>query len=279
MGVASPPTKPRSVYDVLRDVKKSVVFLGKPGPTGPAVLATGFIIDVGSITHLVTARHVIVNREGKRLDDDLTVYFNRKKGGVGSRSIDEIRRPLGIDWVMTKDETSDVALIPFGLNQAEDDVLRIPPEIWKPVGQLLETTDLFFLAYQPGTLPAQNVAPVIRAGMVSRLNDDRTFYMDGPAFPGNSGSPVFIRPSPARFLESGTALGQDPLAFGFVGLVGEYVTYQDVAISPQTGRTRVLFEENTGITRVWSTDHMRQLIDSKSFKDQKDGLRASGHIP
>ncbi len=279
MAAPSPPVKPRSIFDVFQDIKKSVVFLGEPGPTGPVIRATGFIIDVVNVTHLVTARHVLVDPKGKRVDENLTVFFNLKSYGVSSRSINEVRRRLGIDWIIAGDGSSDIAMIPFGLNQIEDDVLRIPREIWKPVDQVLEATDLFFLAYQPGALPTNKVAPVMRAGMVSRLNEDRTFYMDGPAFPGNSGSPVFIRPSPARFLQTGTVLGQDPLAFGFVGLVGEYITYQDIAISPQTGRPRVLFEENTGLTRVWSTDHLRELIDSTPFTNQIEGLRRRGAIP
>jgi hypothetical protein len=80
-------------------------------------------------------------------------------------------------------------------------------------------------------------------------------------------------------LQTGTVLGHDPLAFGFVGLVGEYIPYQDIAISPQTGRRRVLFEENTGLTRVWSTDHLRELIGSPPFMNQIEGLRRRGAIP
>lgn len=134
MATPSPPVKPRSIFDVFQDVKKSVVFLGEPGATGPVIRATGFIIDVGNVTHLVTARHVLVDPKGKRVDENLTVFFNLKKGGVGNRPIDEVRRPLGIDWIMAGDGSSDIAMIPFALHQIEDDVLRIPREIWKPVG-------------------------------------------------------------------------------------------------------------------------------------------------
>jgi V8-like Glu-specific endopeptidase len=54
---------------------------------------------------------------------------------------------------------------------------------------------IFSLYPQPGIRIRQRISPIIRTGTISVMNDDRTFYIDAAAFPGNSGSPVFLRPT------------------------------------------------------------------------------------
>jgi len=56
----------------------------------------------------------------------------------------------------------------------------------------------------------------------------------------------------------------------FIGIIGEYLPYQEVAISTQTGRKRVVFEENTGLSRVWSVNFIREIVESNTFKQQLD---------
>ena len=56
----------------------------------------------------------------------------------------------------------------------------------------------------------------------------------------------------------------------FIGIIGEYIPYQEVAISTQTGRPRVVFEENTGLSKVWSITFMRDIVESDVFKQQLD---------
>ena len=96
--------------------------------------------------------------------------------------------------------------------------------------------------------------------MISLINEDGSFYIDGFAFPGNSGSPVFILTSPAEYKVK------------FAGIIGSYLPYQEAAISKQTGRTRIIFEENTGLSIVWSVKFLEEIIKSKEFQQQLDKL-------
>ncbi len=57
-----------------------------------------------------------------------------------------------------------------------------------------------------------------------------------------------------------------------IGIIGQSVTYQEVARSTQTGRARVIFEENTGLSKVWSVDFIKEIIDSDKFKEQLDKI-------
>ena len=107
-------------------------------------------------------------------------------------------------------------------------------------------------------------------GMISSINEDKTFYIDGFAFPGNSGSPVFFKYDIKRFSETDRSfnIGADSLGGMFIGIIGEYVPYQEVATSTQTKRARVIFEENTGLSRVWSTGFLKDIEESPKFRQQ-----------
>ena len=41
-------------------------------------------------------------------------------------------------------------------------------------------------------------------------------------------------------------------------------------LSTQAGRKRVVFEENTGLSRVWSVNFIREIVESNTFKQQLD---------
>ena len=146
--------------------------------------------------------------------------------------------------------------------------MTIPDQIFLSSDKVLETYDVFFLSFQPGTENVERVDPIIRKGMISRINTDGTFYIDGFAFPGNSGSPVFIKPELGRLGDKGFTIGSDPIAGKFIGIIGAYIPYQDYAVSMQTKKPRIMFEENTGLSQVWPVDLINEIIESVPFKDQ-----------
>jgi len=254
----------------LEELKKTVVFLGKMGPDGkPRIYATGFLVNVRGVYYLLTAKHVVVNfATGQFMDDDLLAFFNLKGGGVAVRSISDVKKNFGIEWIFHADPKVDVAMIPFMVNPEEDDIMVVSDNLFLESGHLHELYDIFFLSYQPGIEPKGKVEPVTRSGTISLLKDDGTFYIDASAFPGNTGSPVFLKPSPIRFGKKGFTIGSDPLGGSFVGVIGEYIPYQELAISAQTGRPRIVFEENTGLSRVWSVSFIKEIIGSEAFQAQ-----------
>jgi hypothetical protein len=203
----------------------------------------------------------------------MLVFFNLKGGGVGSRDLSSLKKMLGVEWLFHENKKVDVAIIPFGLEVEKDDVMTIPDNLFLATDNLFELYDVFFLSYQPGIEITNRISPVIRQGMISLINEDKTFYIDGAAFPGNSGSPVFLKPSPIRFGKEGVSIGGDQLGGKFIGIIGEYLPYQEVAISLQTKRPRVVFEENTGLSKVWSVDFINGILRSNQFQSQLDGLR------
>jgi hypothetical protein len=255
------------------DSKKTIAFLGKITREGKAEPhATGFFIRIGGIIHLVTAKHVVIDKETQQIDDELVAFFNLREGGVTSLLLKDIRETDKINWIFHAASEVDIAIIPFPVGREKYDVKVIPDDTFLPIESLCELYDVFFLSFQPGTKFETRVAPIIRSGTISRLDEDKTFYVDGAAFPGNSGSPVFLKPSPIRFSETGISIGKDNLGGKFVGIIGEFVPYTEVAVSVQTGLPRVYFQENTGLSRVWSVNYIRQIVESEQFKSQINGL-------
>ncbi len=264
----------------ITQTKKAVAFLGQLVKSGkdykPNPFATGFFVAVDGISYLVTAKHVVIDSTTHKPQEDIFVFINRKDNTrIEALSVKELIDRDKTHWVFHSDDTVDVALIPFPFKYEEHDVAIIPDTAFLSAAGFAELYSVFFVSYQPGIQDESRINPIIRAGAVSRINEDLSFYIDASAFPGNSGSPVFLTPSGWRFAADGGVVitNTDEIAGKFIGLVGAYVPYRDEAISRQTGQTRIVFEENTGLSKVWSVNYITQIMESKSFKEQNDTIK------
>jgi hypothetical protein len=103
---------------------------------------------------------------------------------------------------------------------------------------------------------------IVREGIVARisemLNDkSTTFLLDSFVFPGNSGSPVIIKP------ELTSIVGTQPNHTAYViGMIHGYRTYTDIAVSQQTHKPRIIFEENSGLAEVIPMDRVNETIEA-----------------
>jgi hypothetical protein len=101
---------------------------------------------------------------------------------------------------------------------------------------------------------------IVREGIIARISEmlDQTspsFLVDSFVFPGNSGSPVIIKPEITSI--QGTQANRTAYA---IGIIHGYRTYRDVAISEQTHRPRIVFEENSGLAEVIPLDRVNETI-------------------
>lgn len=101
---------------------------------------------------------------------------------------------------------------------------------------------------------------VVRGGTIARIRDclrnaAPSFLVDASVFPGNSGGPVVVRP------EVVAVANTSPVNHALlIGIVAAYLPYQDVAISQQTQRPRVIFEENSALAVVYPVDAIEEAI-------------------
>ena len=268
------PSKEGYMEKFIKDVQKTVIFIGIHNSQRVTnIFATGFYIEYQGVFYLVTAKHVVKNALTlETAEHGLCILLNAKDDNIIWRSIDDLKKKNDVNWIFHRDNNVDIAIIPVGIVSEIDDIKYIPESLFLSEDKLFELYEIFFLSYQPGTVEIDRISPIFRGGIISRINKDRTLYIDGAAFPGNSGSPVFLRPSPIRFDRNNISIGRDPLGGKFIGIIGSYIPYQDVAISSQTRRPRVVFEENTGISIVWPVEYIKEILDSDVSIQQRNKL-------
>ena len=102
--------------------------------------------------------------------------------------------------------------------------------------------------------------PIVRYGVIARIQDwihrhQDTFLIDAPAFPGNSGGPVILKPESAAI--TGTKAITHCL---LVGVISKQLRSREVAVSERTGQPRVVFEEDTGLAEVVPVEMVRETV-------------------
>ncbi len=252
-----------------------VVAIGSRGQRGVRWSASGFLYGhfVSSEgeqsrygVYLVTNRHVF--------GDETEVVLRFNPGGadpareVDLALVDATGNRL---WRAHPDEEIDVAVIPingqalqdqgieFSFFRSHQHVLDRRAAIDRGVS---EGDGAFILGFPMGIVGGERSYVIVRQGSLARVRDwlagaTKDFLVDATVFPGNSGGPVVSRPD-ATAIE-GTK--QQNAAY-LIGVVKSYVPYQDVAISQQTNRPRVIFEENSGLAAVVPMEYVIEVVET-----------------
>jgi hypothetical protein len=222
-------------------------------------------MQIDGIHHLVTAKHVIARKDGTVDDEGMVIFFNLVSGTRAFRTLEMTKNKFKVDWIFHQNRDVDIALIPIGIDTGTDDVRVIPDDMILKPESLAEGYDVFFLSFQPQIPIGQRIVPLVRQGMISLIHADKTIVMDALVYPGNSGSPVFVTPS----------LGLDNQINGhFIGVVGAYIPYKEECISLQTEETRIIFEDNTGLSVVYPVNFINEIIGYGEFKAQIAKLKS-----
>ncbi len=135
--------------------------------------------------------------------------------------------------------------------------------------QPLEGEGVFVIGFPLGLVGDARNYPIVRYGVIARIQDwvsrhQDTFLIDAPAFPGNSGGPVVLKP------ETTALAGTRPITFCLlVGVISKQLRSREVAVSQQTGEPRIVFEEDTGLAEVVPVEKvheaaMQEALDKRS---------------
>ena len=211
---------------------------------------------------LVTNKHV---QEGGIRD----IRFNHP--AYGHLEVHSIGAVTDGDWT-THPDGADVAVIPLlspgpltlGRKVMETEIFL--GDVGTPSDEELtaitEGTGVFLIGFPLDLVGDARNFPIVRSGVIARIQDwlsgaEDTFLIDAPAFPGNSGGPVIVRPDTTAI--SGTM----PITHAFlIGVVSHIIRSREVAVSAQTGEPRVVFMENTGLSRVVPISSIRETLTS-----------------
>lgn len=237
-------------------------------------VATGFLVgrkETGapnqSTVYIVTNKHVVNNQKL------LYVRFNN----IGSAGVKDL--PLSLAG---EDGTSRFSEHP--LQNVDVVAIQIAPQIlvnnqlslsffsledhsleleqMKRTG--VDEGSLVYALGFPMNLVNESVkAPVCRLGCISRVADAfvnpknaQTFLVDAQTFPGNSGGPIISRPEHISI--DGTPKNTKA---NLIGILSSYIPYRETLFSRQTGRDRMIQEENSGLTIVHPVDRIREVVE------------------
>lgn len=239
----------------IKDICKSIVPLEKCTDP-PSFVGTGFIlmyeVEDFCVPVLFSCKHIVENSN---------IQYRWNVAGEISRGI--IGKPVGpsqlsFDWVYHSDDSIDIAaaiiqthyrsgiphrLIGFGLEKI------------KSVGEddLGDKISYFGFPLGTGASIDQPHLPLVRSGIISQISENNSFIVEANVFPGSSGSPVLQNAE------------TDPK---IIGIITSYIPYRDTAISAQTDRPRIIFEENSGLALVIKSEYITDLINSDEFQEK-----------
>lgn len=240
-------------------------------------IATGFIvgryegIDLNGqkqySTYLITNKHVVNGHKALQMQFNSaagtsTYSITLKKGNVKlytehpDPEIDIIANRININGAI--DSGAVVSFINLDDQALDKDKM-------KATG-VSEGTLVYALGFpvslENNLVDSISKAPVCRLGCVSRIehlyhNGTSKFYMiDAPTYPGNSGGPVINRPEVMSITNTPTNSSAN-----LIGIVSAYIPYRENLMSTQTGKVRMVTEENSGLTVVFPVDDIINVVE------------------
>lgn len=222
---------------------------------------TGFLVKTEKEEIiLVTASHVVKDKQNlqyRRIDveNDEIIITDQELINAGAGQ-----------WFFS--DTDDLACRFFGWPSAKKPPTVIPLDKTLSPEDLQPGAPLLVLGFPSGLKKEFYNKPLARQGMIARSEKDK-IIIEAFVFPGNSGGPVIYVP----YLKFGRAI-QSPLVNEemLIGVIASYISYREKAISPHTGRTRIIFEENSGLSEVIPIRAVKDLISREDIKQQEDKL-------
>jgi hypothetical protein len=213
--------------------------------------------------YLVTNRHVLAGLSRAYLRCNPQADKHAREFDL---SLFEADKPL---WFTHPDDEVDVAVMPINFDLLQESGMQVAYFQGDQHGATIDALNAlgvtegdfaYVLGFPMGLVGEHRNAVIVRSGTLARVRDllarsSKIFLVDAFVFPGNSGGPVVLKP------EAITIEGTKPqVAPYLIGIVQAYVPYQDVAVSLQTGRPRVIFEENAGLAAVHPVDFIIETI-------------------
>jgi trypsin-like peptidase len=224
-----------------------------------APIGTGFIVETKN-KHLVliTARHVVTDDADSKLltKKNLLYRINQQEGPaylLEDRQLEENGRG---NWFLST--THDLACR-FLEWKTTSKFRAITQDKFLPKIKLQTGANLLVLGFPLGLRSEEHPNPIARKGMVARADRD-DLLADAFVFPGNSGGPVLYEP-PIKIMGNGLITSPFINDEHLIGLVASYIPYPEVAVSSQSKRPRVIFEENSGLTNVVPVDAIIELLN------------------
>lgn len=215
--------------------------------------------------YLVTNKHVLLNQKS------VILRFNPQDDQPAkdypAQLIDNDGKQL---WTGHPNDNVDVAVIGINGTKLQEEGMKFhffqSDEAVFTKDKLIEMEStegdyVYVLGFPMGLVAVDRQHVILRSGAIARIRDlfegrSTDFIVDALVFPGNSGGPVVLRPEMVSI--QGTKSNMNA---GLIGVIKSYIPYQDIAVSQQTNRPRIIFEDNSGLSLVEPVDYIFETID------------------
>ncbi len=220
-------------------------------------VATAFLLTHQGVTFLVTAKHVVAKAH--------TIARINLRGRVQGRPrtervrLETVQKKTGTGWLTHESRKADVAVMVFPLDERRMDARPIDTDALRECRVFMEGDDIRFLGFPLGITEKGHVHPVVRGGIVALKQHDDTFLIDALVFPGNSGGPVFLK---EHELDGRRVLGGPCV----IGVISEFISWVDTAVSSTSQRARVQFEENAGLAVCCGMRYVLDILDRPELR-------------
>lgn len=214
--------------------------------------------------YLVTNKHVLINLK------TIVLRFNPQTNQAATDFNELLSKPDGTPtWTGHPNPNVDVAVLSidtkvldqrglkYGFFHSDDNSLTIND---MQTNGISEGDFLYVLGFPMGIVSEDRQHVILRQGVIARIRDlfekrSKDFIVDALVFPGNSGGPIVLIPEIVSV--QGTHANNKA---NLIGLIKSYIPYQDIAVSQQTNKARVIFEENSGLSIAEPVDHILEAI-------------------
>ena len=200
-----------------------------------------------------------------KTEDSISIRLNPLQYSLQGQKFD---LPLK-DWFFHTNPNIDIAVYPLNGEFLKEkgllglfftsDQITYNKELLKSNG-VAAGDGVFVLGFPMNLAGIQRNYVIVRQGCIARLSEmldgkSPSFLIDAFIFPGNSGSPVVLKPEITSIY--GTKVQSKA---SLIGIVKSYQPYTDIAFSPQSKRPRISFEENSGLAEVLPVDDIDETI-------------------
>jgi len=265
------------------DIKKVVTFLFTDEQS-PRPIGTGFWVAVpakdeqqGLFCYVVTAKHVINGLESVLLRLNLT-HPDQPSGFAKINLTTGNNTPI-----LHSNPAVDIVVIPFAPPaDAGVDFKVLQKEMFatsdfRKRETVSEGDEVFFTGLMPQVYGTLRNTPVVRYGRIALMTDEPFVTQDGKAnyiyieansYPGNSGSPVFLRFGPIRQADS-IIVGGDQIML--LGVMHGYLQQGRPVdrINVKSANETLAFFENINIAMVCPVDYLAEILDSPEAKTRR----------
>ena len=264
------------------DIKKVVTFLFND-ERQPEPLGTGFWVAVPAqenhgklFCYIVTAKHVISGRRSVMVR--LNLVAGEQPSGLARIELSSAdHRPI-----VHENPAVDIAVIPYAPPQdagVDFKVLQrgmLATMDFRERETVSEGDEVFFTGLMPQVYGRLRNTPVVRYGRIALVTDEpfvteegeaNYLYVEANSYPGNSGSPVFLRFGPIR-QAGGIRIGGDRIML--LGVMHGYLQQGRPIDQVVESENKVLaFFENINIAMVCPVDYLADILDSAEARERR----------